>query len=88
MLLLADDATRLRLHEVALYQAAGRVLRRAVENLRLAAYCSNLAAVLVVVVVVVVVAAPFDSNKLAVLIVIVSAAPILTSNIRHFILLV
>ena len=64
VLLLADDAARLRLHQVTLLQATGRVLRRAVENLRLAADRSNLAAVLS------------------------GVASILTSNIRHFILIV
>jgi len=53
VLLLADDAARLRLHQVALLQAAGRVPRRAVEHLRLAADRSNLAAVLVAIVIVV-----------------------------------
>ena len=37
VLLLADDTALLRLHQVALLQATGRVLGRAVENLRRAA---------------------------------------------------
>ena len=37
VLLLADDTSLLRLHQVALLQATGRVLGRAVENLRSAA---------------------------------------------------
>ena len=39
MLLLADDAARLRLHQVLLRQTTGRVLGRTVPNLRHAARC-------------------------------------------------
>jgi len=62
VLFLADDATRLCLHQVALLEAAGRVLRRAVEHLRLAADRSNLAAVLIAIVIVIVAAAILTSK--------------------------
>lgn len=48
MLLLAHNATRLRLHQVLLRQTTGRVLGRAVENLGRAARGHHGAALLII----------------------------------------
>ena len=49
MLLLADNAALLRLHQVLLRQPTGRVLGRAVENLRSAARREHISALLITV---------------------------------------